>query len=342
VEVEDRFAFLPPAHALSFLSDLRRLSRTVREREIDIVHTHGSQDTWVAAALRAAGSLPCGFVATRHNTKPVRFNAANRYLYGRAVDHLILVSESVRERFGPFLEARLLSPEKITVAHSAYRADLFHDRVETASLRRELGLAGAGPIAGVLARLVEDKGHTHLFAAWERVRARHPGAVLLVAGRGPLEGTLRAEVKERGLSDSVRFLGFRDDAAEITALLDVAILPSIGCDASSASIKEAMVMARPVVATDVGGAREIIDDGVTGVIVPPADPEALAAAILAILDDGARARAMGERARESVRSRFGASLLAAAELSVYERVLAARERLGGVTAAAARGGGGRG
>ena len=342
IEVDDGFAFRSPAHALSFIADARRLSRIVREREIDIVHTHGSQDTWVAASLRATGSLPCGFVTTRHNTKPVRFSAANRYLYGRAVDHLILVSESVRERFKPFLDAGLLADGKITVAHSAYRADLFHEGVDASPLRRRLGLEGRGPIVGVLARLVEDKGHTHLFGAWERVRARHPGAVLLVAGRGPLEARLRAEAEARGLSESVRFLGFRDDAAELTALLDVAVLPSVGCDASSASIKEAMAMARPVVATDVGGAREIIDEGVTGLVVPAADLSALAAAILALLDDGGRSRAMGERARESVKSRFGAARLAGAELAVYERLLAARAgESAGAAASSARGSGSR-
>ncbi len=256
----------------------------------------------------------------RHNTKPVRFNAANRHLYGRSIDHLILVSESVRESFRPFLEAGLLTGEKISVIHSAYRAEIFHDGVSSDRARRELRLEGRHPILGVLARLVEDKGHTYLFQALEKVRARHPSALLLVAGLGPLESRLRAEAERRGLGDAVRFLGFRDDPAEITALLDVAILPSVGCDASSASIKEAMAMARPVVATDVGGAREILDDGVTGLVVPPADPSALAAAILSLVEEATRAREMGARARASVTSRFGAHLLAGSELAVYERL----------------------
>lgn len=324
VPVDDGFSFRPPARLPSFISDARRLDRLVRGDDVEILHTHGSQDTWVGAAVRVAKKRPSIFVTTRHNTKPVRFNAANRYLYGKVIDHLILVSESVRERFRPFIEAGLLDDRRITVVHSAYRVEMFHDGVDPEPLRRALELQGRGPVIGVLARLVEDKGHTYLFQAFREIREKHTGAVLLVAGRGPHEAALREEVRRLGLWDSVRFLGFRDDAAEITALLDVSVLPSVGCDASSASIKEAMAMGRPIVATDVGGAKEILDDGVTGLVVPPADPGALASAVVFLLEDPGRSGAMGARAREVVRARFGPAILAEAELRVYERLLRAR------------------
>jgi glycosyltransferase involved in cell wall biosynthesis len=342
VPVDDGFSFRPPARLPSFIADARRLDRLVRGDDVDILHTHGSQDTWVGAAVRATKGRPPIFVATRHNTKPVRFNAANRYLYGKLIDHLILVSESVRERFRPFIDAGLLDDGKITVIHSAYRVEMFHDGVDPGPLRRTLELQRRGPLIGVLARFVEDKGHTYLFQALQEIRAKHPGAVLLVAGRGPHEAALREEVRRLGLSDAVRFLGFRDDAAEITALLDVSVLPSVGCDASSASIKEAMAMGRPIVATDVGGAKEILEEGVTGLVVPPADPGALASAVLFLLEDPARAGAMGARAREIVRARFGPAILAEAELRVYERLMRARSGEARRAAAArASAGGGR-
>ncbi|MBI3448838.1 MAG: glycosyltransferase family 4 protein [Acidobacteria bacterium] len=340
--VDDGFTFAPPARALSFLADGRRLRRLVLGGAFDLLHTHGSQDTWVAASLRAVGALPCAFVATRHNTKRVRFNAANRWLYGRAIDHLVLVSDSVRDNFRPFFESGLLTEDRVSVAHSAYREDLFHERVDAAPVRKALGIEGNGPVIGVLARLVEDKGHTHLFRAFREIRAKHPEAVLLVAGHGPLEGKLRREAEGLGLGESIRFLGFRDDAAVITSLLDVSVLPSIGCDASSASIKEAMAVGTPIVATDVGGAREILKDGVTGLVVPPGDAPALAAAILSVVGDARRARTMGERAREDVRARFGPRILARAELAVYEKVLAARSHTHAPPApSAARATGGR-
>jgi len=342
LRVEDRFSFRPPARLVSFTSDVRRLAGLIREERIDVLHTHGSQDTWAGAAARALTGAPSLFVATRHNTKPVRFSAANRYLYGRALDHVILASESVRERFAPFVSAGVMPAKKMTAVHSAYRTGMFHEAVEPGRLRAELGLQDRGPILGVLARLVTDKGHTFLFEAMGEIVKAHPRAVLLLAGRGPHEEALRAEVASRGIADSVRFLGFRDDAAELTALLDVAVLPSIGCDASSASIKEAMVMGRPIVATDVGGAREIIDDGVTGFVVPPASGAALASSILKLLADPDKAKEMGERGRDEVRRRYSPAALADGVLAVYESAVAEARRAGArVSAPAAGHGGGR-
>ena len=341
IRVDDSFAFRPPASVVSFAADVRRMAALIREASIDILHANGSQDMWVGAAVRALTGKPKHFLATRHNTKPVRFNAANRYLYGRALDHLILASESVRERYQPFIKAGLLREQKISVVHSSYRTDMFHKEAQPERVREELGLRGCGPILGVVARLVIDKGHTYLFQAMEEIRRVHPGVVLLVAGSGTLEPALKAEAAARGLDGAVRFLGYRNDAADLTALFDVAILPSVGCDASSATIKEAMVLGRPIVATDVGGAREIIDDGVTGRVVKPADGGALASAILSILADPERARAMGERAREEVRRRFSPAVLGSGVLAVYESLNGAPKKAAAQRSAAASGGRGR-
>jgi glycosyltransferase involved in cell wall biosynthesis len=321
IPVEDRFAFRPPSHALTFAADVRRLARLLREGSFDILHTHGSQDTWVGAATRSFTGRPSIFLATRHNTKRVRFNVANRWLYGRALDHLVLVSESIRRQFRPFLEAGLLGEERISVVHSAYRIEEFGDGVDSGPLRRELGLEGPGPLLGVMARLARDKGHTFLFQAMGEIRRRHRSALLLVAGLGPHEEALRREAKERGLEDAVRFLGFRDDIPALTALVDVAVLPSVGCDASSASIKEAMAMGKPVVASDIGGAREILQDGVTGRVVAPGDPGALARAILALLDDPESARSMGEKAKAEVRERFSPDHMGRQAVAVYEKLM---------------------
>jgi glycosyltransferase involved in cell wall biosynthesis len=124
----------------------------------------------------------------------------------------------------------------------------------------------------------------------------------------------------------VRFLGFRDDIPEITAALNVSVLPSIDCDASSAVLKEALACGVPAVATSIGGATEILEDGVTGLIVPPRDPARLAAAILSLLDDPERARAMGRRGSRDVAARFTPDRLAEETLAVYEKVAGRLEK----------------
>ena len=148
-----------------------------------------------------------------------------------------------------------------------------------------------------------------------------PGTRFLVVGTGSRDRDLKDLAASLGLGDAVRFLGFRDDVPEITAALNVSVLPSIDCDASSAVLKEALACGIPAVATSIGGAAEILEDGRTGLIVPPRDPGRLAAAILAILGDPERARDMGRRGSKDVAERFSPERLGDETLEVYRRVL---------------------
>lgn len=323
IAVDDSFHFHPPARALSFLGDVRRMRSLLRRGRFDIVDVHGSQDTWVTAVARLLPGVPEGrLVLTRHNTKRVRTNAANRALYRRAVDHLILVDESVRKQYAEFLSDRTINPARISVIPSAYRANLFHEGVDGAPVRQSLGLGEQDTLIGVAGRLVRDKGHTYLFQAVERLRAQYPRIALALAGAGPLEAELKEEARARGLAHVAHFLGFRSDIAAVEAAFDIAVLPSVGCDASSAAIKESMALGIPMVASDIGGARSIIRDGETGLVVPAGDAAALEKALRALMADPARARAMAERARQEVSTRYSIDRLADATLAAYERALA--------------------
>ncbi len=319
LRVEAGFRFRPPSHVTAFLADVGRMRALLREGSFDIVDVHGSQDTWVTAMTRILTGRPHRLVLTRHNTKRVRFNAANRWLYGRLIDHLILVDDSIRDRYAPFFEAGVIDAARITCVPSAYRADLFHSAVNGARVRAEF--PHAAKVIGVAGRLVTDKGHTYLLQAVQRLRARMPHLVICFAGAGPHEGALRAEVAARGLSDVVRFLGFRDDIAEVQAAFDIAVLPSVGCDASSASIKEAMALGVPVIASDIGGARGIVRDGRTGLIVPAGDAGALEEALRRLLEDPDAARAMAQRARTEVAARYSVARLADGTLEAYAAAL---------------------
>lgn len=322
IAVVDSFRFHPPARVLSLVNDVRRMRSLLRRERFDIVDVHGSQDTWVTAMARSiAGGTPRRLVLTRHNTKRVRTNAANRALYGRIVDHLILVDESVRTQYVEFLNNGTIDPARISVIPSAYRADLFHDGVDGQRVRSALGVAAGDTLIGVAGRLVRDKGHTHLFQAVERLRADGTRVALALAGTGPLEAELKEEVRARGLAPIAHFLGFRSDIAEVEAAFDIAVLPSVGCDASSAAIKESMALGVPIVATDIGGARGMIRHGETGLVVPPGDAAALEKALRALIVDPARARGMAEAARLEVATRYSIGRLAEATLLAYETAL---------------------
>jgi glycosyltransferase involved in cell wall biosynthesis len=314
-------AFRKPKHFLSALRDVRSLAAHLESARYDLVDAHGSQDLWTTVLARRRLASPPPLVFTRHNTKRVAAHAVNRWLY-RQVDHLIVVSGSVLARYSPFRDRGDLPADRVSIVHSAYRPDRFHGGLGSPAVRTALGAGAGARLVGTVGRLVPDKGQDDLLRAAVPILRRHPGTLFLLVGTGTAEPMLRRLADQLGVAAAVRFLGFRDDVPAITAALDVAVLPSVDCDASPAVLKEALACGVPAVATDIGGAAEILRDGETGTVVPPRDPDRLAAAILSLLDDPGRAREMGRLGSADVAARFTPDRLVEETLAVYRAVLA--------------------
>jgi L-malate glycosyltransferase len=328
LETFEEARFLKTKHLASAVRDSFSLKALLHSRRFDLVDAHGSQDLWATATARRLEASPVPLVFTRHNTKRVADHALNRLLYRRAIDHLIVASAAVLDRYRPFLERGDLDPARISVVHSSFWEERFGDGLDGSSVRRELGAGPGDPLVGVVGRLVRDKGGIHFLRAAAQVAREFPGARFLFAGRGTEEEALKRAAADLGISGKVAFLGFREDIPEVTAALDLSVLPSVDCDASSAVLKEAMAAGRPVVATDIGGAAEIVEEGETGFVVPAADPEALAAAIASVLRKPDRGRGMGAAGRERVRSLFSQERLVAGTLAAYRETIE-RGRRGG-------------
>jgi glycosyltransferase involved in cell wall biosynthesis len=320
------FRFFKPKRVFSFVHDVRALRRVIRSWKPAILHSHGSQDTWTTVVANRLGGPRLPHVLTRHNSKRVACNAANRYLYGRALDMLVVVSGGVLERYEEFFRRGILDPAAIPVIPSSIDFPRFDAPLDREAARRGIGAGPGIPLIGSFGRLVSDKGHDVLIRAFAEVRSARPDAMLAIAGTGREEPALRTLADGLGLSRCVRFLGFRNDLPELTAAIDVSVLASVDCDASPAVVKEAMYMRRPVVVTDIGGLREMVEDGVTGLVVPPRDPGALARGILRALTDEQGARAMGERGREIVRTRYSVAALADAYERAYATLLGTAKR----------------
>jgi len=323
----EALAFRKTKHLAAAARDAFVLARHLREGGYDLINSHGSQDVWTCVAARALAGRRTPLVYTRNNTKAVRPHAANRWLYGRQIDHLIVASRTVLERYAPFLEGGTLSDRRISVVHGTYRPDQFHRGLDRGAARARLGFGPATPLIGVVGRLVRDKGHAVLFRAAVEILKRRPEVRFLLVGTGTLEGELRRLAGDLGIDGAVHFLGFREDIPEITAALDVSVLPSVDCDASPAVLKEALACGVPAVASDIGGAAEILREGVTGLVVPPDDPRRLAEAILSLVEDPERAREMGRIGSGDVAERFPPSRLAAETLAVYRGVLERRREV---------------
>jgi glycosyltransferase involved in cell wall biosynthesis len=171
------------------------------------------------------------------------------------------------------------------------------------------------------------KGQTFLLRAWPAVLEGEPRALLLLAGDGPDEGALTAQAAALGLGRSVRFLGFRQDVPSLLACAEVLVLPSLN-EGFGMVLVEAMAMGKPVVASAVGGVPEVVLDGQAGLLIPPADPRALAAAILRLLADPRAARRMGEAGRERARESFSRKAFLQAHRDLYGELLGLRREQG--------------
>jgi glycosyltransferase involved in cell wall biosynthesis len=313
----ERLAFHKTKHLACAARDAWRLAGHLRDAAYDLIDAHGSQDVWTTVAARMLAGARVPLVFTRHNTKRVRVHPANRWLYGRAVDHLIVASASVLDRYAPFLERGDLTRDRVSVVHSAYRTDRFHPGIDGRNVRADLAVRPQTPLVGVVGRLVRDKGQDDFLRAAALILRQRPDVVFLLVGSGTEEAHLRALSASLGISGSVRFLGFRDDTPAVTAALTVSVLPSVDCDASPAVLKEALACGVPAVATSIGGAAEILRHDETGLIVPPRDPTRLAAAILSLINSPDRARAMGLRGNRDVAARFTPERLADETLAAY-------------------------
>jgi glycosyltransferase involved in cell wall biosynthesis len=301
---------------ISFLRDVIALGRLIREESFDCLHAHGSQDTWALVWARRLFRLRQPILLTRHNTKRVRFHLGNRWLYRSGIDRVGVVSAAALENYRRFLDAKILNERDIPIIHSCIDLDRFTKAPDPEKIRAEMNVGKNAPVIGLIGRVGRDKGHFVLLEAIPKVLNEFPEAVFLFAGNvGGLGPTMREAVRNKGLEKSVRLLGFREDILDITAALDVSVLPSLGTDSSPAVLKEALYLGKPVVASRIAGLPEIVR-GDAGILVAPGDVGELAQAIIATLRRRERVAGVTSKFPEQFTPRF----MCDAYLRVYEEM----------------------
>lgn len=310
---------------IAVFSQLLRLMRRVRPH---VVHTHTAKaGTLGRLAARLVG-VPI-VVHTYHGHvfrgyfPPGRtrvFLAIERFL-GRRTDCLLAVSETVRQEL---LALGVGSPERFRVMPLGLDLDRYLRAEATrGSLRAELGIRPDTPVVAIVARLVPIKAHEVFLRAARLVCAALPSSQFLVVGDGERREALERLTAELGLGANVRFLGWRRDLERVYADTWVVALTSRN-EGSPVSLIEAMAAERPVVATRVGGVPDLVEDGVTGCLVPPDDPKALAEALVTLLQNPERRQVLGKAARERVIPAFVAGRLVADMDALYQDLLRAK------------------
>jgi len=298
------------------VAPLGRLLRLLRRERIDVIHAHKFGSNIWASVLGRLARVPA-IVSHEHSWsyegQPER-RLTDRFVIGKLSDAFVAVSEADRARM---ISLEHVAPAKTAVIPTAY---LPREDVPAGDVRAELGIEPGVPIVGALGILRPQKALDVLIDAFVILRRSRPETRLVLAGSGESEVELRAYVTELGLDDVVHFLGHRNDADSVWQAFDVAAMSS-DFEGMPVAAFEAMANGVPLVATRVGGLPEVIEDGVSGLLVPRRDPQALADAIGRLLDDPDLRARIAAAGRERVLD-YGIDRLRDRTIDLYDRLLA--------------------
>jgi glycosyltransferase involved in cell wall biosynthesis len=284
----------------------------------DVIHNHMYRaeivGTKAAIALGEAGHRRPFVVSTVHSSRirPTEDQEELRRLTS-SMDRLVVVSKAIDAKVTE--EGRFGAPR--VLIYNGVDLERYDHQEPCCTLRDEFAMEPGASMVGVVGRLELEKGHPTLLEAWPLVLDQVPGAYLLIVGEGSRLNALRQIAIDQGIERHVVFTGRRDDIPAITAALDVAVLPSYR-EAQGLTILEAMALSRPVVASNVGGIPEMVEHEKTGLLVPPHDPPALAAAIVRLLLDHQLADTVARAGHDLVHDRFCVQLMVNAVQELYD------------------------
>ena len=317
-------------------ADLRatfRLAKLIRRERVDVVHGHSSKAGALArlAALRVRSSeRPAvvytpnafAFLGARRPATRWLYLAVERWLGRRATDAVICVS---RSEMALAQRHAIVPPERLVVIENTIdRSRYVLDRSPAAKSR--LGLDPTRPVVGAIGRLVPQKGPGYLLRAARLLIDGGLEAQFLLVGEGELEGELRQMITDQGLGDHVSLPGFSDEIPQVLAAMDIFVLPSL-YEGLPYTLMEAMAAGCAVVATDVGGNRDLVQHGETGLLVPPADANALAQALICLLSQPnaeEKRKRMARRAQAAARARPTPEQTARQMIELYRRLAEGR------------------
>ena len=318
-------------YGLPALRQQLRLAAHLWKNRIQIFHAQGFYPNVFGIPAARLARTPVAIASIRDlgDNRTLLQRLAQRVACALA-DAIVVNADVVRRQ----LVGEGWPDKKIHVIHNGVDLTRYAAAPKRPELRRELGLPAEGPVVAVVSRLNPQKGIEQFIDAAALIGARFPQAHFLVVGDqhkipGASNSGYRATLEERalrlGLGKRLVFAGFRLDVPQILAQVSVAVLPSL-TEALSNSLLESMAAGAPVVATEVGGNPEVVEDGVTGLLVPPQDPEALARAVCRLLEWPQEAERLGRAGRRLIHERFSVAQMVHATEQLYLGLLAQAPR----------------
>lgn len=293
-----------------------KLAKMLRQQKTNVIHTHNTQP-FIDGTLAALLSNVKTVVHTDHARD---FPDKRRYMLAEWVVSqyaykVVGVSDHTAENLSRY---ERVSKKKIKIIPNGIDVSKYEITVDQVSMKRDLGIREEGPVIGLGVRLTEQKGIPYLIRAMPAVLKKFPDATLVIAGDGPMATELKKETTKLGLDNHVLFLGPRLDIPAILKLLDVYVLPSVW-EGLPMVILEAMAARCPIIATDVGGVRNVITNGVNGSIIEPKNSNMLAAEIIKLLSNDALRTSYIRAAHDVVSKKFSAETMTRKYEKLYLR-----------------------
>jgi len=308
-------------YGLKLAASSVRVARIVYAEKVDLIHSNTSA-VW-------GGALAASAMRTRHVwqvreivSEPVLLRRLTAWMLERCADEVIAVSAAVKAHLChtlPSLES------KVHIVHDGVNVQRFSPANDRERVRRELGVASDEVLLGSVGRLNSWKGQQYLLQATSGIlRQRRQVKLAFVGGVFPGEEDLLTQLRENavslGVGSQVIIAGWRGDTPDVWAAIDIAVLPSLKPEPFGMSVLEAMASAKPVVATAHGGPVEIVRHGVTGLLVPPGDEQALAGAILRLIDDSGLRSSLGVMGRTLAEGSFCEETATRKIATLYEQI----------------------
>ncbi|MDO8535493.1 MAG: glycosyltransferase family 4 protein [Candidatus Omnitrophota bacterium] len=313
LDMRTKFEFGPKVFRSS-----RRLAQIIKDERIDLIHAH-TRVSQVASYL-ASRRTGIPYVATCHGY----FNAKlSRRLFDTWGEKVVAISEAVRQHLEKDFN---IDPKRVEVIYNGIDLGRFsnvYSADQIARAKRSLGIQH-GAVVGTMGRLSSVKGQKFLVEAMKEVVSKSKDARCLIIGRGREESALIALAKSLGLENRIIFTGAAYmDIPLYLACMDIFVLPSIE-EGLGLALLEAMSLGIPCVASATGGIKDIVNDGINGILTPVGDSGAIAGAVLKILDDKDLAKNMSQKAKDFVKGKFSIEAMADNMIDLYRRVTRAK------------------
>ena len=314
------------------LHALWQLNRLLSREKFDIVHTHNSKAGILGRLAARRSRVPIVI----HTVHGFAFHEEENWLFRRLFivleraavswcDQMIAISQPMIEWAQ---KEKIAPPAKLVKIYSGIEVEQFQNQPSNPELKSRFGIEPQETVIGVVSKLWKGKGHEILIDAIARLLERGYSIKLLIVGEGYLEGRLKEKVKHLGMERVVVFTGFWSNVPEVTAILDISALPSF-YEGMGRVVLEAMAAGKPVVASRVGGLTELVEDQVTGYLIPPGDVDALVKRLEALITNPDLRKEMGRRGSQRVGEKYSAETMVKKIHEVYGKLLA-REGAGSI------------